>query len=36
MSQIGHSLENVYEALCYRFVCQIDKWKLSWGWDNDK
>lgn len=35
MSQIGHSLDNVYEALFYRLMCQIDKWKFSWGWDND-
>ena len=36
MLQIGHSLDNVYKALCYRFLCQIDERKLSWGQDNAK
>lgn len=36
MPQIGHSLDNGYEALYYRFLGQINKWKCSWGWDNDK
>lgn len=36
MPQIGYSLGSVYKALYYRFPCQIDKCKLSWGWDNAK